>query len=54
MIQKTIEQKPEVSNQDYPYMLISNIPVPDLIHSKSDQALTVHMVNQAAIDLEKA
>ncbi len=41
-------------NQDYPYILLSNIPVPDLIENHEEKKRTVEMVNSEAKALERA
>lgn len=35
-----------MKNSDYPHLLISNLPVPDLIHSRESEEVTVRMVEE--------
>jgi len=54
LIQKSSNNMAFTKNQDYPYIILSNIPTPDLIKEKNDIRLTIEMVNQEAQNLEKA
>lgn len=53
LIQNTLTSSHEVKNQDFPYIILSNIPVPDLIQWKKDMDKTISMVNIEAKNLEK-
>lgn len=48
------EQYGADANHKFPYMLISNIPVPDLISSQEDEERTVAMVEEEARLLQNA
>jgi len=54
LIEKTNSQITNCRNQDYPNIILSNIPVPDLIASEDDINFTVEMVNKEAKVLEKS
>ena len=54
LIEKVSRNISSPRNQDYPHLLLSNIPVPDLIKGKDDIKITVDMVNKEARALEKA
>lgn len=54
LIEKVSSHIASPRNQDYPHLLLSNIPVPDLIKGKEDIKTTVDMVNNEAKSLEKA
>jgi len=41
-------------NADFPYILLANIPVPDLIGDQVDQDVAIDMVTHAARDLQRA
>lgn len=54
LIEKSAKNMKYPRNQDYPHLLLANIPVPDLIAGKDDIAITLNMVNQEAQALERA
>lgn len=55
LIQKTQDtHKGEMKNEDYPHLIISNIPVPDLINTLDEKYNTLKMVNNEAKKLEEA
>lgn len=54
LIQKIEEDTTFPRNQDYPHLLLANIPVPDLIEDKSNHDITINMVNSEARNLEQA
>jgi len=51
LIEKS-QKKHSMRNQDYPYILLANIPVPDMIQWKNTLEITVNMVREAAKNLE--
>lgn len=53
LIQKTKIKFKTPRNQDYPHIMLSNIPVIDLIESKIDMQKTIKEVSDEAIALEK-
>ncbi len=54
LIQQASKDSQNSRNQDYPYLILSNIPVPDLIQWESSKDITLDMVNSAAKSLEIA
>jgi len=53
LIKKTTNYYKHPRNQDYPNIILSNIPVPDLIKWENSINITVTMVNKEAKKLEK-
>lgn len=53
LIKKTKNILPSPRNQDYPHIILSNIPVPDLIQWQDNVNITVNMVKNEAKCLEK-
>lgn len=51
---KSVNRYRAARNADFPHLLISNIPVPDLISCQDDQDLTISMVRKDAQRLCKA
>lgn len=51
---KSVNHYRAVRNADFPHMLISNLPVPDLINSQDDQDKTVAMLAHEAGRLQNA
>jgi len=54
VIQKSQEQYQVEKNHEFPHLLLSNLPVPDLIQDKNAMEQTVHMLHEEARKLEKA
>lgn len=54
LIKKTNKYTNANRNQDYPYIILSNIPVPDLIRWRKNLEKTLNMVNNEARTLEKS
>jgi len=44
LIRRVTTTRPNAANADFPHLLISNLPVPDLITSKRSEKITVSMV----------
>jgi aspartate racemase len=53
LIEKS-QKNTEMRNQDYPYICLYNIPVPDMIQWQDTLEVTVSMVQEAAKNLEKS
>lgn len=52
LIQKVELSINDPRNQDYPYLILSNIPVPDLIQWQNNKNITINMVRNEAKRLE--
>lgn len=54
LIDKSKHYKKNLKNQDYPNIILLNIPVPDLIDSKKDESIVIQMVRREVQNLEKS
>lgn len=42
------------NNDDYPHLLLSNLPVPDLIHTRESEDVAIHMIEEEIVRLQHA
>ena len=54
LIEAAVKNHEAVNNDDYPYVIISSVPVPDFISSKDRLEEAKKMLIEAAVNLENS